>query len=254
MSRRLDQLARAHDALAPTYDASLANNPVAVWMRQKLWSHYARAFPPGARLLDFAAGTGIDALHLAEEGAQVVALDVSPGMTACLQENAARQGLNVDARVWPAERLGELGLERFDGALCAFAGLNTIDDLRQLSVDLARLLKPGGRVVLHALNSFCVWETANRLLHGRRPGPRQERTCIGDQLIQHRFFDPLVLWREAFAPEFRRREVYALSVIAAPTWVRRLGSLGPLVLRLDGMVGHALPRAGDFFVLDLEKR
>ncbi len=254
MSDRLDSLARAHDALAPTYDAVLATNPVAVWMRQRLWSHYSRAFPSRGRLLDFAAGTGADALFLAESGANVVALDISPGMIAELQRRAAERGLHVDARVSPAERLGALDAGSFDGALAGFAALNTIGDPRQLASDLARLLKPGGRLILHALNAFCLWEAANRLLHGRAPTPRQEHTWIGGELVMHRFYRPRAIWRSAFSAEFQLRDMYGLSVIAAPTWLARAPRLTPFVLQLDGWVGRALPGAGDFFVVDLERR
>ena len=251
---RLEILARAHDALAPTYDDALARNPVAVWTRAQLWTHYARVFPPNARLLDFAAGTGADALHLAQGGAQVVALDVSAGMIAELQRRAAKRALRLDARVLPAEALGDLEIGEFDGALAAFGGLNTIDHLPRLSKNLARLLKPRGRVIVHALNSFCIWETVNRILHGQLPLPRNELTEIGGELVPHHFYDPFAVWREAFAPEFALREVYALSVIVAPTWIRRVDRIAPLVLSLDRLVGRALPNGGDFFVMDLEKR
>ena len=254
-SKRFESLARAHDALAPTYDELLASNPVATWMRRQLWSHYSRVFPKRGRLLDFAAGTGADALFLAESGASVVALDISPGMIAELQRRATQRWLSVDARVWPAERLGALDVGAlFDGALAGFAALNTIENLRQLSIDLARLLNPGGHVILHALNSFCLWETVNRVLHGHPPEARHEQTPVGGEVVSHRFYNPNVIWREAFAPEFRRREVYGLSVIAAPTWLMRAPRLAPFILRLDGWVGRALPTAGDFFVLDLERR
>ena len=254
MPRRLEVIARAHDALAPVYDASLASNPVATWMRQELWLHYEHAFPPNSRLLDFAAGTGADALHLAEQGHSVLAIDVSAGMIDELRRRANRRGLSLDSRVLAAEHLGRLQAGTFDGALAAFAGLNTIDNLACLSKNLARMLRPRGRVIVHALNAFCLWEMLNGLLHGRWPQPRHEHTPIGDEIVSHRYYDPFVLWREAFARDFRLRQVYALSVLAAPTWLRRAPRLTPLVLRLDGRLGRIWPNAGDFFVMDLEKR
>jgi 2-polyprenyl-3-methyl-5-hydroxy-6-metoxy-1,4-benzoquinol methylase len=251
---RLEIVARAHDVLAPTYDDLLASNPVAVWMRSQLWQHYARVFAPDAHLLDFAAGTGADALHLARGGARVIALDVSAGMIAELQRRADELNIHVDARLLPAENLDRLRIERVDGALAAFAALNTIEDLPRLSRNLARLLNPHGRVILHALNSFCLWETVNGVLHGRLPRPRQQDTRIGGECVAHRFYDPFALFRDAFAGEFALRELYALSVIAAPTWIRRAPRFAPLILRLDRGVGRAFPNAGDFFVIDLEKR
>jgi SAM-dependent methyltransferase len=222
-------------------------------MRARLWEHYARALRPGpgVRLLDIAAGTGSDALHLARLGAEVVAVDVSDGMLGVLRRRAAERQLSIETRHMPAERLGTLdpGVP-FDGALTAFAGLNTIDDLPRFAYDLAGLLKPGGRVVIHALNAFCVWETVNQVLHGQRPRARHTRAPVGEV----RFYDPVRLWREVFAARFACREVYALSVAVAPGWLRRAPRIAPASLRLDGWLGRRLPRAGDFFVLDLEKR
>jgi ubiquinone/menaquinone biosynthesis C-methylase UbiE len=253
---RLRLLARAHDALAPGYDASLAANPVATWMRQQLWSHYARVFPRTGCVLDIAAGTGSDALFLADRGARVVALDVSAGMLAELERRAFRRGVAVATRVAAAEHLDTLALApaSFDGALAAFAGLNTIADLPRLSKNLARLLKPRGRVVFHALNAFCLWETLHLILRGYRPRPRIGQTRIGGEVVRYRFFHPHQLWRAAFAPEFALRQVYAMSVLVPPAWTRRTGRATPLILGLDGFAGRALPTAGDFFVMDLERR
>jgi 2-polyprenyl-3-methyl-5-hydroxy-6-metoxy-1,4-benzoquinol methylase len=252
---RLAALARAHDALAPTYDDLLAQNPVATWMRRQLWRHYSRVFSADAPLLDLGAGTGADALFLAQRGAHVVALDVSAGMVAELQRRAAARRLDIDARVLAIEQLGSLACrDRFDGAIAGFAALNTIEELSPLAADLARLINPGGRVILHALNAFCVWESVNRLLHGRLPRARVTRTPIGGELVAHRFYHPFRLWREVFSADFALRQVYALSVLAAPSWVRRLGRLAPPVLAIDGLVGRLLPTCGDFFVMDLERR
>jgi 2-polyprenyl-3-methyl-5-hydroxy-6-metoxy-1,4-benzoquinol methylase len=250
---RLDRLARAHNALAPGYDAALAQNPVAVWMRARLWAHYARVIPRNARVLDFTAGTGADALYLAERGAAVVALDVSPGMLQELERRATARHLHVETRVLAAETLDRLDAGTFDAAISGFAGLNTIQNLPQLAAALANRLNPHGRVIVHALNSFCAWERVNQLIH-HQARARSPQTPIGGEIVAPRFYQPAVLYREVFAPHFGLVRVYALSVLAAPTWVKRLGAAAPLILRFDQAVGRAFPAAGDFFVMDLEKR
>lgn len=256
---RLEAIAQAHDALAPAYDMAMAANPVAEWMRQQLWAHYARVFPADGRLLDLAAGTGADSLWLAQRGANVTAIDVSAGMLAQLQHSAAERRLQIETRVLSLEALetlealDQLEAGQFAGALSGFAGLNTVDELElpRFSANLARLVRPGSHVVLHVLNAFCLWETLNHLLHGRRPRPRQQLTDIGGVLVRHRFYEPVRLYRQVFARQFALSELYALSVIAAPTWVRRVPRLAPLVLRVDRAVGTRLRGAGDFFVMDL---
>jgi 2-polyprenyl-3-methyl-5-hydroxy-6-metoxy-1,4-benzoquinol methylase len=249
-----ERIASGYDRIARTYDARLAENPTAVWMRQQLWQHYARVFEPSARVLDFTAGTGADALFLATRGIQMVALDLSPGMLAELQRGACARGLSIDTRALAAERLAELGLGEFDGALSSFAGLNTIASMPRLAQDLAHLLRPHGRVILHALNAFCLWEALIQIGHGRLPRPRATRTLIGDEHVAHRLYDPLALYRDAFSSNFLLRELYSLSVLAAPAWLQRVPDMAPQLLRMDSWVGRLARRAGDFFVMDLEKR
>lgn len=247
-------IATAYDTAARAYDAQLAQNPVAAWMRRELWKHYARAIAPNARVLDFTAGTGADAMYLARRGAQVVASDVSPGMLEELKRRARQAELEIETRVLAADALDRLDAGAFDAAISSFAGINTIENLPRLAQHLAQLLKPRGRVILHALNSFCLWETLNQLAHLCAPRARSARTRIGGEFITLRFYQPQQLYRDTFASLFELRELYALSVIAAPTWVLRAPRLAPLIFPIDRAVGRAFPAAGDFFVLDLEKR
>lgn len=248
------RIARAYDEAASTYDATLEQNPVAVWMRACLWKEYARAIPKNARVLDFTAGTGTDALFLASRGAHVVALDVSQGMLAELNRRAHAANVQVETCVLAAEELGQLDAGTFDAAISAFAGLNTIENMPELAHNLARLVKPKGRVIVHALNAWCAWETFNQLAHFHAPRARSTQTEIGGERVTTRFFNPRALYRSAFASDFVLREMYALSVIAAPTWTRHLKPIAPVIFALDRALGRAFPTCGDFFVMDLERR
>ncbi len=245
-------VARAYDVLAPSYDATLAAQPVTLWMRAVLWQHLDALFPARARVLDLTAGTGSDALHLAARGVRMTALDISAGMIAELRASAARQQLAIDAWVLAAERLNELDARDFDGAFSTFAGLNTLTNLTQLSRDLRAHLKTDARVVLHALNRFCWWEqAAHRAL--RRP-TRAAHVHIGGECVAHQYFDPFALWRAHFAQQFALRRVYGLSLIAAPALIVRAPRLSALLFKTDRMLGRLIPSAGDFFVMELQAR
>lgn len=247
-------IARAYDAAAPEYDAALAQDPVAVWMRQQLWAHYARVIPAQARILDFTAGTGADAIFLAQRGAQVLACDVSSGMLEELQRRARAEQLRVETRVLAAELLDRLDGQPFDAAVSGFAGINTIETPPQLAHNLARLVKPRGRVILHALNATCIWETVNQIAHGQLPRTRTAEIRIGGEQVKLHFFNPHELFRRAFAAQFTMRDLYGLSLVTAPTWIKRAGPLAPALFRADRVLGRVLPAAGDFFVMDLERR
>jgi len=247
-------VARAYDAIAHEYDAHLASDPVAGYMRRRLHEHFRCLFHPGNHVLDLSAGTGTDAFYLATLGVRVTALDASPGMVAELKRMAARRGVQVDARALPAERLDELDVCNLDGAISTFAGLNTMNDLPRLAQNLAERLKPHGRVLVHALNAFCFWRWAA----GRKgAGLYREgllQVPIGRQIVPHRVYNPFALWRTAFTEQFDLRRAYASSVIAGLPLIKRFSfAAGPL-FALDRIMGQIFPATGDFFVVELEKR
>src|SRR3954468_13584240 len=93
----------AYDALAPEYDAAVAPS---TWVRERLWERLDLLFPPGSRVLDVTAGTGLDVLHLAARGVEVTACDLSPGMLARLTPKAPA----IPTVVADYNRLEEAGL------------------------------------------------------------------------------------------------------------------------------------------------
>ncbi len=248
------RVARAYDALASEYDAQLEQNPVAREMRARLHAEFAQMFRAGDRVLDLTAGTGIDARFLAAHGVAIMAIDVSAGMITELQRAAAPDGLAIESRVLAAEDLSELKLKNLDGVISTFGGLNTIDDLPRLARDLNECLRPRGRVLLHALNSFCLWQWARGLKRGHPALSRRAVVDLSQDRIPHRFYNPYRLWRDAFAEFFGLQRVYAMSVLTAPPLVKKFPRAAPALFALDRFAGHLLPAAGDFFVMEMEKR
>ena len=246
-----DRIAVAYDAIASDYDSQLEQNPVATYMRKRLHLHFLSTFRAGERVLDFTAGTGLDAIFLASQGIQVSTIDASPRMIAELQKTAAQSGLQIDARVLLAEQMDEPDAF-YDGAISTFAGLNTIQDMPKLAAALAHSLRPCGHVILHGLNEVCWWQVAANL--SQRRADRNGKLRIGVESVQHRLYNPSALWRQVFAPYFSVHQMYALSVIAAPPLLKRFPRIAPLVFGVDPLLGKIFPGAGDFFVLDLERR
>lgn len=104
---------------------------------------------PVERAIDVATGTGRHALFLAERGAEVLGLDDSPEMLRVARANARERGL-VGVRFQQAT-LGTGRLpappESFDLAVCALA-LCHVPDLEDAVGECARLVRPGGHLVL----------------------------------------------------------------------------------------------------------
>ena len=138
--------ALAFDAVAEEFDGRFTPWASVAAQRRAVHSVLARAFPPGARLLEIGGGTGEDAVWLAERGREVLMTDASPAMVRVARakfEGRAR----LSAAVAPAEDLQALAeLGPFDGAYSNFAGLNCVTDLSAFARGLARLVVPGGPV------------------------------------------------------------------------------------------------------------
>jgi ubiquinone/menaquinone biosynthesis C-methylase UbiE len=255
-------IATGYDALAADYDRAVQDDR---WVRQALWKHYVGVFKPGQHALDVSCGTGIDTLFLAQRGLRITAIDISPGMLARLEAKVARAGLanQVNARVLDYADLNAWPPATFDGIISAFAGLNTTADLAPFAADAARLLKPGGRMIVHMLNRFSLWEWLGHVRHGRWATARQlsrqrERIfTVGDRPLRHYLFFPVEAYRRFFAPHFHLRRAYSLGALRPPLAERRLPTPAVAALgALERYLGGRRPfiNWGRFFVLDLEKR
>src|SRR3954467_4110590 len=106
----LDVNRRYHDVAAAEYDAKWGVDFGAIGRAQVLGKVEKLLGPrpgPFARSLEIGAGTGYFSLNLMQEGVVAAAgcTDVSPGMLAALERNAARLGLEVETAACDAAAL-----------------------------------------------------------------------------------------------------------------------------------------------------
>lgn len=255
-----DAVARGYTAVAPSYDRVTAED---AWMRRVLHDRYRRLFRPGERVLDLGCGTGLDTLFLAGLGMRVTALDVSPGMIEALEAKLASGGAagRVETRVGDAAELDGWPAAGFDGVVSAFAALNTLPELSGAARGIARLLRPGGRAVLHLLGRAGGWERLGLLarLRWREAGELGERrwleAVVGGVPVRHRLYRAAEA-ASMTAPDLRLRAAYALGFL----WPRRAGRRIPLPAahalgRAEARLGRHRPwiDLGRFVVLELEK-
>lgn len=143
---------RYHDGAAAHYDAKWGidwGEIGADQVLQKIHKLLGKPAPHFARSLEIGAGTGYFSLHMLKAGMidHATATDISPGMIAALEENAANLGLEVETVVADAEQL-PFADESFD-IVCGHAILHHIPDLEQAFREFHRVLRPGG-VILFA--------------------------------------------------------------------------------------------------------
>lgn len=102
----------------------------------------------GQAILDVATGTGWSARNAARSGAKVTAADISAELVAAARELSAHVRPSIDFRVADAEAL-PFADESFDGVISTFGVMFALDQARAAQ-ELARVCRPGGRLVLTA--------------------------------------------------------------------------------------------------------
>ena len=145
------EIATMFDRIAARYD--LLNRVLSFgtdlsWRRQAI----ARArIGPGMTVLDVGAGTGDLSFAAAARGAEVVALDLSPGMLGVLaRRSTGAQRERIRALVGTAESL-PLPDASVDRIVTGFTVRN-VGDLGRAFAEFRRVLRPGGRAVVLELS------------------------------------------------------------------------------------------------------
>jgi demethylmenaquinone methyltransferase/2-methoxy-6-polyprenyl-1,4-benzoquinol methylase len=136
------EVAAMFDGVAEKYDRT---NTVLAFGRDRMWRRRTRealSLRAGERVLDLAAGTGVSTQELARSGAYAVGADFSVGM------------LRVGRRARPSVPLvaaDALALpfadDSFDAVTISF-GLRNIADVSLALREMARVTRPGGRLVV----------------------------------------------------------------------------------------------------------
>jgi SAM-dependent methyltransferase len=115
----------------------------------------------GLRVLDVGCGDGALAVTLAKRGAHVTGADVDPHMLAAAQERARLAQspvmlVGTDAHALPFKT----------GACDAIVAITVLcfaPDAAQLIGEMARVLRPGGRMIIGELGRYSVWAAKRRI-------------------------------------------------------------------------------------------
>jgi demethylmenaquinone methyltransferase/2-methoxy-6-polyprenyl-1,4-benzoquinol methylase len=154
--KKTEHVRMMFDAIAPRYELV---NRVMTFGLDARWRRRAVAdlrLAPGSVVLDIAAGTGDFTRELRRQGQRAVATDLSYNMLHTARNVAER--VQADASRLPFRWAG------FDGATCGYA-LRNFTDLEKSFTEMARILRPGGRLSLLEVAEprGGLWRTGFRL-------------------------------------------------------------------------------------------
>lgn len=262
----------AFDRLAPSYDG-MTGGEIFGLLRARTHAVFARACPPGCRLLEIGCGTGIDTVFLARRGVRVLACDPAEGMVSCTARRLARLGLERSATVLACS-LGELApyldalgdAPSFDGIVSNFGALNCVASLEALRALASRHVRPGGVVILGLMGRNCAWETlyfaATKRPHlaGRRRGASPVPVPVAGITVPtfyHRVSDV----RAALGPGVTLTSILGIGVMVPPPYLEARWQRVPSIARrlcasADRLLAPWPPfnRLGDHVLLHFTKR
>jgi ubiquinone/menaquinone biosynthesis C-methylase UbiE len=205
-TRELDLTQRAWDTIADGYDRSVT--PSHMWLGTE--GLRRAGLRPGMRLLDVAAGSGALSIPAARLGAHVLATDLSPAMLERLERRAHDEGLRIETQAMDGHAL-DLEDGSFDIAGSQF-GVMLFPDMPQGIRELARVVKPGGRVLMnvygdpHAIEFFGFFVSAIQAAVPAFEGPPMDPLPLPFQLQ-----DPARLLHELVDAGLRAVEVEPIT-------------------------------------------
>ncbi len=263
MNETIEVIAEAFSRTAEKYDAFAEGHPHLTRMRNKVYRHIGRLLPPGSHILELNAGSGVDAVHLAQQGYYVHATDVAPGMLDRLRVKIDTLGLQERVTIQECSYtdLAQVQGGPYDAIFSDMGGLNCIQDLSEVVRDLPRVLRPGGLVTWVLMPPVCLWEIAEILRgHAHLAFRRFSRGGTQSHLEGLRF--PVYYFSPGralhyFGEEYQRLALEGLSVITptaeSKNFINNFPTLYGILAWLDDRLATRWPWYGwgDFYILSM---
>jgi ubiquinone/menaquinone biosynthesis C-methylase UbiE len=198
---------------------------------------------PGIRLLEAGCGTGLMLERLRPTGAQLFGADLSGGML----KHARERGHRV-----AQASINELPFanDSFD-VVCSFKVLAHVPDIRGAAREMARIVKPGGRLVLEFYNRNSLrglrW-SVKRMFGGERTGDQQREAHLFTR------YDSVAEMTSYLPPNTRLEAVRGAIVFTPAAVAFRVPGLSQVLTLVERRAAmSALARRAGFVILIARK-
>lgn len=189
----------------------------------------------GLDVLDIGCGDGRLAIQMARAGARVVGIDPDAAMLRAAGDEAKAVGVSLDLIDGRIEAL-PLAAERFD-VITAVTVLCFVRDETLAWREMARVLRPGGRLVIGELGRWSLWAARRRI-----------RGWLGSRLWRHAAFHSATDLRRAAEGAGLVVEEVRGAVFHPPS-----ATLARLTVGADAWLGRQTTFGAAFIALQLRK-
>lgn len=164
-----------HSVKARDFDASYGWN-INFRERFAVWSAWIEKYAkPEFVAADLGSGSGVFTACLAEKCHRVTAIDASEGMHDLSREKFVQKGItNVDFVLSSIEAAGEKFPAAFDIVTCSSV-VEYLENLDQALAAMAKMVKPGGTLIISSPNRRSVFRRIEPYLHKYIGRPRYYR-------------------------------------------------------------------------------
>jgi ubiquinone/menaquinone biosynthesis C-methylase UbiE len=259
-----DYVKEAFTRQSEIFDRYEERNQILKWMRSVTYEHISKHLRKNDYLLELNSGTGIDAVHFAEEGYKIHCIDISEGMLRKLDEKIREKNLTnrISYQLLSFTELNSLNRNSFDYIFSNFGGLNCVENLSVVFAHFSRILKPGGRVTMIIIPHVCPWELALSLKGNFKVAFRRLHkngvTANVEGINFMTYYHSVSKTIKALGPEFRIIDIQGLASVSPPPYMinfpKRFPRLYKALTRLDEKISGIFPfnRCADHFILTAE--
>ena len=166
----VERARRYYDAFAETYERRRDGRSRYHDLLDDLEVELAAPFARDRELLEVGCGTGLLLRRFATIARRAVGVDLSPGMLA----HARARGLDVREGSATALPFGDASFD----VVVSFKTLPHVPDLRRALAEMARVVRPGGTLVVELYNPRSMRALVKKTLPAGRVGPGTERDVL----------------------------------------------------------------------------
>lgn len=259
------------DTASHSYDTDFTDTLTGRLQRNRVWKYLDEqiTIKKPLQVLELNCGTGEDAIHFARSGHVVMATDISEEMLNKASAKVREKGVahKIHLEKTDLKNLSSLDSQKpFDLIFSNFGGLNCLADteITDFKINIRKLLKPKGKLILVIMPDFCLWESFYFLskLKLKEVFRRKKASVWADVSgikVETWYYSPKKLSR-VFSPEFSAIQAKPIGFFAPPSYLEPFIKRHPLFFRFLSFLENRFSRfswqsaMADHYYLELQAR